>query len=704
MKKCLKILIGIIILILLLIFAITRFKDTNTPVKVEDEQSTDDGAQTEDPFEAVKGFSWENRKMHDGLTLLAVLEEEVLAENKQLVFENIFSLSDQQAVISFSAYDMPDAAESDHEADRSKKDYLLSYDFLTATWSEALDITAAEGEFNYLEQNGLLWIWNVGEQSSRVTGYDGKLSVVKEFNVPADCAGMISPDGEDFYYISDRKLFHARIGQGLEGIEEVVFDTAFSPNFLFGVFQNEQGENYGLTAGIAGDLKYYSATANLETGAVLNMNTGDQGIIYIENGIMIDDKSWTSEDTEGKYTLYAEGGLFEYNFSGEQARYMKSLGENRVLFIETEAAEDGEGQKDFGLWLYDASTGRKMGSAYLSTGLDYAYISQAVPYPGENALLLCVTTESGEGLNSKTEIYRWDYEEGLRQSNDPVISEADASKGLLGSIDSEWDLTYFTPGECPSELADLREQADQLEEKYGIQIKLSDECRSICGDYAVMAVSDRESISEALVLLDYELSKYPEHFFQQFVWDGIDGIDIYLAGMLIGMTSDVLDVGGALTTVGENRLLLIYDCTEPYNLTTTIHHEIAHAIDRKLQSDYTHNYLDDEEWNKFNPSSEIYSYNYSDYVERDYEQEGLYDYIYSIGTNKEKVCFMDIYALTFPTEDRARIFEYAMADGYDSIWQEYPRLQEKLDFFAQCIRSGFDTSGWEKVRWDISDN
>ena len=64
--------------------------------------------------------------------------------------------------------------------------------------------------------------------------------------------------------------------------------------------------------------------------------------------------------------------------------------------------------------------------------------------------------------------------------------------------------------------------------------------------------------------------------------------------------------------------------------------------------------------------------------------------------------FIDTYSRTFPTEDRARVMEYAMI-GWDWMFSEdgSAPLREKLRYYADCIRDCFDTAGWPAVtRWE----
>ncbi len=67
----------------------------------------------------------------------------------------------------------------------------------------------------------------------------------------------------------------------------------------------------------------------------------------------------------------------------------------------------------------------------------------------------------------------------------------------------------------------------------------------------------------------------------------------------------------------------------------------------------------------------------------------------------EGVYFVDSYSRTFASEDRARIMEFFMTRDDDA--QELiksPAIKKKLQHMNSAVRSVFDTSGWESVRWE----
>jgi hypothetical protein len=58
--------------------------------------------------------------------------------------------------------------------------------------------------------------------------------------------------------------------------------------------------------------------------------------------------------------------------------------------------------------------------------------------------------------------------------------------------------------------------------------------------------------------------------------------------------------------------------------------------------------------------------------------------------------------MTFSTEDRAELFGLAMSDylGYfdeGSFFTADAPTTEKYKYYCECIRDGFDTTGWDDV-------
>lgn len=122
--------------------------------------------------------------------------------------------------------------------------------------------------------------------------------------------------------------------------------------------------------------------------------------------------------------------------------------------------------------------------------------------------------------------------------------------------------------------------------------------------------------------------------------------------------------------------------------TQTYYHEISHMIDGYLEWDATQRddaLFSESGWIAHNPEWFTgYTFSYSE------EAEIL-----------ENGYFVDGYATIKPTEDRARVMEYAMAEYGFYTFEDAPGLQGKLQYYCSCIRDAFDTTGWpDELLWE----
>lgn len=139
------------------------------------------------------------------------------------------------------------------------------------------------------------------------------------------------------------------------------------------------------------------------------------------------------------------------------------------------------------------------------------------------------------------------------------------------------------------------------------------------------------------------------------------------------------------------------------NMVSTIHHELSHVIDNALvlmQKDEENPVFSEEKWNELNPYADMYLYSYHE-DRNEYYKEYLYEIDFGISDNYTNAYFVDSYALTYPTEDRARIFERLLGNEDKTIdYSKTPNLKKKLNYYAECIRATFDTTGWKNVPWE----
>ncbi|MCD8340749.1 MAG: hypothetical protein LUC87_01170 [Clostridiales bacterium] len=592
----------------------------------------------------------------------------------------LYSLSDGQ--INISEGDAWDVA--------NVKEYLAIYDWETGQVERTVALPeASEINFSYVEQSGnLLWSWTQHSDGTlSALCYDDGLNLVTELECSGELFGCVTEDGAWLYYVEDGALLRRATDGSGEGTA-VSLQRHFSISYLDGIFSGKDGAQYAILYGMAGDLQYYDAVVNLDTGEFLYLRETGAATLYADNGVLVASTS-SLEENDTAYTVFTGQEAATYTWSQEEAISLEVLADRQLLFYETEWSEEGSTVR---LGLYDQEH-NPVSSTSFSVEEQYVWLcGTPVLLPEEDALLIPI-----QGDSLALYFYRWDYVTGAGGMEGLEVSEAVYADPMIADVTESWDPAYFQPQECPEELADLRAEADALEEQYGLTIYISDECRNFLGSYAITALSDHDTVAYALEILEEELAKYPEGFFRQFECQWLEGIELYLAGSIIGIGDGVLDYAGGLQTTSDSHIVLAVDCCSPEDLRTALHHEISHAIEVRLLFSDTGG-VDEAVWNELNPSSQQFGDCYT-YSYETFGYEEFYGFVYDLTTSKD-VYFIDTYSLTFPTEDRARLFENVMSDSSTVDWAACPNLRAKLNYYAECIRAGFDTTGWEEVPWE----
>lgn len=255
----------------------------------------------------------------------------------------------------------------------------------------------------------------------------------------------------------------------------------------------------------------------------------------------------------------------------------------------------------------------------------------------------------------------------------------------------------LTPGAGVAEsLQQARQYADELEAEYGVRILLSVQCRetaALC-DHAItltdtMGQSEELSaVNAALSALKRSLSLYPEGFFAQFKNGMGEG------GVRILLIEQIESNYGAIGCTYENGIWqnIALDVRTGEGMDSIICHEIWHATENHiLTKDYSA--ILPDEWNTLNP--EGFEYYWDATLVNNAHEWTLYS------GNIANVYFVDSYACVDEKEDRARIMEYFMThDDEAELLIQSPAIRKKLELMCRAIRSTFDTSSWENVRWE----
>ena len=292
----------------------------------------------------------------------------------------------------------------------------------------------------------------------------------------------------------------------------------------------------------------------------------------------------------------------------------------------------------------------------------------------------CSISEDGYGYASSDMI--WNETLGgyfflLRSYDDTCrLLFWDISRSIGGN-----DLTLEPLPEDDAVQAELEARAAELEEKYGLIILVGNECDTEFTEFTASQITDRDRVLAALDVLDEAMSVYPEGFIRQLCQGDSKSIQIHLISDLEpdGYTRTGNYIAFVQPEFDHQVMGIDIDASD----VTTYHHEMSHIIDQYLQWDAYQRedaLYSDLQWEQLNPDWFAgYTYDYS--APRDLE---------------DATSFIDSYSTISPTEDRARVLEYAMS-SYGWYFEDAPVLQEKLAYYCRCIRDAFDTSGWPEI-------
>ena len=266
-----------------------------------------------------------------------------------------------------------------------------------------------------------------------------------------------------------------------------------------------------------------------------------------------------------------------------------------------------------------------------------------------------------------------------------------------------WDVSAATEGEnlqmSPLEQTQqsqtvleqqLYERAAQLSARFGVDIRIAEQCPLDYSHYDTYALTDPVFVRSALDVLEESLSLYPEGFFRQLPHGDIESMRIELVGDLTA--KDDIDTHpvsvGAFTQDRGSYYIIVLDgfLLQPQ----TLFHEFSHIIDARLKWDSMIRedaLYSEEAWMSLQPEGFHYAMTYTEVPEE------LLHFM-------ESGYFITEYSLTYPTEDRAVLMEAAMNNF---TWDFEPGCgtRTKLQYYADCIRDCFDTEGWpEKTCWE----
>lgn len=343
-----------------------------------------------------------------------------------------------------------------------------------------------------------------------------------------------------------------------------------------------------------------------------------------------------------------------------------------------------------GLWnamVYGSISGESWGLYPKELSAEGTFLPDAgVAITRSGQQLTAYDLESGRMRDSLT------LEEGHKLHS--LHSAADGRVLLLVEGEGETLCLYWQPkaaggGDCyreayfPDEAADptalelCRVYAEEMQTRYGISVRIDREAAACAPwDYRFEAERQTPVILRMLTSLYACLSRFPETVIRETA-EQFDSLTICLVRSIAGTAegAGLNQATGVQYLQGKDAYLAI--AAGDY-AARSLCHELFHGMETRILS--TSNALDD--WDKHNPAGFSYALRYDSTADRG---------VYLSGVHR---AFIDQYSMSYPKEDRARIFEYAMLPDQAETFRS-ETMQEKLQAICTGIREAYDLKEYE---------
>ena len=596
--------------------------------------------------------------------------------------------------------------DTEYSDELNDQDYYDSKTYLSVidlTQDTVLRSTEVDTDYDLQQtfSDGTGLLTSYGEDGAHYYRCSPELEIT-ELELP-ESAGVFSSDGRFFYYISGEVLYRYNLSNATAEKVDLDYDLRF--NYV------DAMQPDGVLLSCSVYLSYftvdtYRAVINVNTGALVVLQDSYLPLNFTPSGMNTFGYDYDAENFRIA-SIPVGGGTLSYSslpvtddalnsYYEMQAipgtDYLISSYDPNSYDGEAWAEEDGGTEQlpaDPHATLYRL-TDDAMESCYLTDLGIPGMVYTACPLT--DGTLLCTSYQ-----DSSCTLYRVDpaqltfeRQELTQEESVPAVDES-----LLDKFLSEQESPLLA-----GDLSGVRTQADAIAAKYDVDILLSNTCAPACdaSGYQVTTSdqagwsNEAATIARALSQLDEALAVYPEGFFSQFRTSSENsGVCFLLTGPIVS-ESGPSSVAAFQYTMRQ-RYYVCVDMTY-YDLTENYYHELWHAIEGKLSNDNADSAFYSD-WDALNPPGFSYDYGFDAYdAGTDAGQWTLYG-----GT--DTAYFVDDYARTFPSEDRARIMETVMGDDfYAQQLMESEPLRAKLRLMCDAVRADFDTTGWDTPAWE----
>lgn len=477
-------------------------------------------------------------------------------------------------------------------------------------------------------------VWSAGKLSVYDTD-EGKLlyQSASVSDVLAVEEGLVyyENDGISCYDYRSEKTRHWDLPEDVQGAFAIGTQTG---EIYYGV----SGMIYAMNmdSGITRMLKSHSAQEQTITGAyfggsVIGWET-ENGISYLstaDGSLLSSEQGIRGLQTQGdSYFVLRLDGMVEQVITGTEdgePLLVNLPGEQLVPAFQMNGLL--QISEDLTLSFYDLTTGQKCAQVTVPEAIGFNAIAAADGF-------VWILTENT--------LYRWEIAKSPAEDETTYVS------------------TLYTPeNPDPEGMAQCQSRVDQMNRDYGVRIHIGADAVSEPGEHVLTMEHQPLAIQAMLDSLEPLLQHFPESFLRKTVASGWVRICL---------------VRSVDNTAQYARYWVDGDCYIAIALDADMTEAFLAGFGGAVDSHILGHSRDLEYWNKANPKG--FSYIADGIVPEEYAQY--------VGTH-----FVDEAAMTYPNEDRARLFYYAMAEGNEELFAQ-SALQKKLKMLCEGIREAYD--------------
>lgn len=252
------------------------------------------------------------------------------------------------------------------------------------------------------------------------------------------------------------------------------------------------------------------------------------------------------------------------------------------------------------------------------------------------------------------DLYVWNYKENTL--NESMISHSDSKSKI-----------------------DSYELVTKIKNEFNVNVYIYEKGVRFFNDFYALPSYDDELTYDSLSKTYKMLSNFNKEFYDKFYINDNNGIEIYLTDKVApsDLNTQIKNPSAYSLVMNNTYIIALNINTGSYE--KTLCHELMHTIENNMYDLYNNKILKNEpfnKWNEYNPKD--FKYNNS-YIEESNDR-------YTISSEKD-VYFIDSYSHTYPSEDRARIFEQFCKD--ESIIEKYPKIKKKAEYLKTEIMKAY---------------